>query len=74
MALANIQAHPSLSNQETRKHHIGNALCTLDNHIDLLRLAADSADANDADQTLIDSLYFLHARLRQQTDALMVLL
>jgi hypothetical protein len=46
----------------------------MDKHIDLLRLAADSADANDADQTLIDSLYFLQAKLRRECDKLFALM
>ena len=74
MAIASIQTHPSLSNQETRKHHIGNALCALDEHINLLRCAADSAATSEAEETLIESLYFLHSKLRQQTNALMALL
>jgi hypothetical protein len=74
MTVVSLLNHPTLSKPETVLKHIHTAVQDMDKHIDLLRLAADSADANSADQTLIDSLYFLQAKLRRECDKLFALM
>jgi hypothetical protein len=74
MAVVSLLNHPTLSNADRVKKLVRQSVQDMDEHINLLRLAADSAATGEAEETLIQSLYFLHGKLRRECDKLFTLM
>lgn len=66
--------HPTLATPTAKKDAIDNALRQIDDHLNLLRCAADGAAVAETDDELIEALYFLYRTLRREADKLCALL
>lgn len=75
MTVVNMPKRPTLSNPVLKNQNVANALSSLDDHMRLLRCVADSAAlVETTDGELVEVLYFLHGKMRAETDKLFSLL
>lgn len=78
MTVVNMPKRPTVSNPVLKNQSVTNALSALDDHVRLLGCVADSAALREPNEQtvgeLTESLYFLHTRLRAETDRLFSLL
>jgi hypothetical protein len=78
MTVVNMPKRPTVANPVIKNQAVANALSALDDHVRLLGCAADSAALRDPNKQtvgeLTETLYFLHVKLRTETDKLFSLL
>jgi hypothetical protein len=75
MTVVNMPKRVTVANPVLKGQALVNALSSLDDHIRLLRCAADSAalvETNDGE--LVEALYFLYGQIRRECDKLHALL
>lgn len=78
MTIVNMPKRTTVANPVIKNQAVANALSALDDHVRLLGCAADSAALRDPNEQTIgeltETLYFLHVKLRTETDKLFSLL
>lgn len=65
---------PTLSTPETRAHTLDTALVLLGDYINVLLCVADSAALTEAEDKIIENLYFVHKQLEREHQKLCALL